>query len=1128
MYLKFIDSSIKFDWKYGGVNRFFYIALLVLALVSTAGAATVTVVSPTSLPGIIRDVGADTYTKDAADELADYLSRVSGRTISVVTNPDDLSGSGAVIHVGEDSFTDTYAPEIASLYADGFIMKYINFLGFQHHIILAGKMDRASQYAVEQFLKDYAGVRWLFPDPVYGEHVPSMPTVTIDDSLNETHEPDYTSRHNFGMYYLYPDKGYVRGRPVGSQHGNHALQFIFNNGSYSGEIFDLHPDWFPWFNGQRNWWEYGNGWQICFANPNTVDHAVQHCLDYFAANPGSDTVSVGQNDGSGFCTDSLCTDFMTANGFTQSELYWWWVNQVAAEVKLTYPNKWVESLAYSWSSSPPGFALESNVAITKTIVLDEISQAESWTGPPANCQSVNLYTYAYGRSFLGFRHYPTAMRDFLRWGRDTLGAVAHVTECGGDWSFDGPKYYYSQIFQWDADADPNAIMTEFCDASYGSGSVEMKNFWDRLEAVWESRGPVPYGSTNMRWLFYQWVGWASQCYIQPNDEFREYDSNDVTYLDISVANAVTMTAGDSNEVRYRVARMEEAWKYYRTYLFSKLNYLDILPGTAVTSEGTRQSVMDLAQEIADLRADRNYYMGAMMSYSTVNPRLTGDFRLGGFTAYTTFSNELGLIDEACTSISDYIESTSGTAAAIQYWEAIGIADSLYEYAQTQVYMLNTPVLTDLLVNGDFEAGSLASWDVLSGATVGITSSGSHEGTYNARLIAGQCYGGSTISQTVSVSPQERYRLSVWGKYTAAPDAGRPPIEAAIAGLGTSGESTRATFRSFDPNDGWTLLQSTVTVPPGADSATITVKSQQNIEVRIDDVKFERIKDAPPITHGALVDEFDTIYLDTSKWYPAIDSGGSVPPRIEDGWLIDDSVAMYGINSQAKFDELLDYTGTDRYRLRMRLLNVGAVFGIKSGTGRLRTGDSGFLFYHYFDFYDSGNAFFNFFSYQGNSQLVQTGGYLPITPPVTEVWYTLYFDPNNLTVYASDSGYAEEPADLVGTFAHGITDITANGSVYLKMSAGSYKIDEISLHRPPNVCGDIGTEYLDSDLDPNCYMNFDDVALFMSSWLDDGCSWPSWCGGADIDESNEVDFTDFARLLADWPKCTDPNNINCTP
>ena len=69
--------------------------------------------------------------------------------------------------------------------------------------------------------------------------------------------------------------------------------------------------------------------------------------------------------------------------------------------------------------------------------------------------------------------------------------------------------------------------------------------------------------------------------------------------------------------------------------------------------------------------------------------------------FTIFSNEQTLLYEACTSVSDYIKSTTGIVSAIQYWEAIGSGDDLYEAAQTQIYLLRTPSLTNLLANGTF-------------------------------------------------------------------------------------------------------------------------------------------------------------------------------------------------------------------------------------------------------------------------------------------------------------------------------------------------------------------------------------------------------------------------------------------
>ena len=94
----------------------------------------------------------------------------------------------------------------------------------------------------------------------------------------------------------------------------------------------------------------------------------------------------------------------------------------------------------------------------------------------------------------------------------------------------------------------------------------------------------------------------------------------------------------------------------------------------------------------------------MLAYPIMNSRLTdstGWFRPGWNTMFTIFSNEQTLLYEACTSVSDYIKSTTGIVSAIQYWEAIGSGDDLYEAAQTQIYLLRTPSLTNLLANGTF-------------------------------------------------------------------------------------------------------------------------------------------------------------------------------------------------------------------------------------------------------------------------------------------------------------------------------------------------------------------------------------------------------------------------------------------
>ena len=150
---------------------------------------------------------------------------------------------------------------------------------------------------------DHCGVRWLFPDPVYGEIVPSKTTISIPEAISQRHEPDYVSRANCGMYMFGPGRKYLRLGARGGSFGSHEIQHMF-----STDEFAAHPEWFAFFKGKRQWWKYGNGWQICTTNPGTVERAVRYIDEFFARHPDAAVASVGQNDGAGGCECAPCTE----------------------------------------------------------------------------------------------------------------------------------------------------------------------------------------------------------------------------------------------------------------------------------------------------------------------------------------------------------------------------------------------------------------------------------------------------------------------------------------------------------------------------------------------------------------------------------------------------------------------------------------------------------------------------------------------------------------------------------------------------------------------------------------------------------------------------------------------------
>ena len=1038
-------------------TRFIVGIFLILLMGLTLQAKTVKVVSPSGpLPTVVTtDQKSD---KDSAADFCDYFSRVIGRQVAIAEVPAD---QGVIIHVGPDEFVKKHAPEIDKLFADGYIVKMVES-GGRDHIILAGKIPPSSQWAVEQFLQDYCGVRWLFPDPKYGEIVPSRQSVTVDSALSKTYEPDYISRANLQMYYFTPARYYLRLRVRGYKFGSHEIQFIF-----STEEFKEHPEWFAFFNGKRQWWKYGNGWQICTSNPETVDYAVKYVLKQFDSDEeytqNSPVACIGQNDGAGWCECPECQKLVNSFSppLTNSERWWYWVNQVAREVAKVYPDRRVESMAYASSSQPPRFKLEDNVAITKTFVLDnEIELAKEWM---EKCKSVNLYSYMYGDYFLGFRHSPQAAKDFLKWGHDKLGAIAHASECGGDWTFDGPKFHYIQQLQWDVNVDVDTVMDDFCNSWYGSKAAQpMRAFWDRLEQIFERRRPVPYGMKNRRLLFYQWCGWVASSYVQPNDELQEYRLDDIEFLDKSIARALKVAPADDEGVQFRLARMSDAWQYFRTSVVSFLKYFPMPAQSPVVSARDKNRALKIAREIADLRVQRMYYMSKMRMYPSINPRMHRKAYWSGPEEMTLFAKERTLIDEFCTSVSTYMEKTDGLAKTLKFWQQVPATDNLYESAQTQIYMLNSDKLSNIIVNGGFETGDIKGWDV-KGAGVRATKSQAHSGSFAATTA-----GSTTLSQRVMVSPMERYRLTVWGRYLKKPPATDVAMETIMdfysGGNRIWSEPSRHMMRSKNPADGWVRLRSTVTIPIGADSVVVKLRQRASAKILWDDVIFEKIKAGPKFVHGLLSDDFNGESIDRKKWTPATESPGNIAPKITAGCMTFGDGNMYPLTSLARFDDLLKFEGKDRYRLRIHAKPLAAnakpsvlTWGIKTGTKRVSTKDSGMYWTHYFKSPKTPKPRLVCHAFQ-NGKLsmtnVYTGMHLEekydlekLKNNANDVWYTFYFDPQNVTVYVSANGYDESAGSLIATYKHEIKDITANGPVYLKLASERYMLDDISLESP---------------------------------------------------------------------------------
>ncbi len=80
-----------------------------------------------------------------------------------------------------------------------------------------------------------------------------------------------------------------------------------------------------------------------------------------------------------------------------------------------------------------------------------------------------------------------------------------------------------------------------------------------------------------------------------------------------------------------------------------------------------------------------------------------------------------------------------------------------------------------------------------------------------------------------------------------------------------------------------------------------------------------------------------------------------------------------------------------------------------------------------------------------------------------------------------------------------------------------------------TCADVlaGDDGLLSDLDGDCYVDYEDLETIVYYWLEADCSTMGDCEGADFEPDDDVDFIDFSTFGLQWMYCNNPEDASCT-
>lgn len=260
-------------------------------------------------------------------------------------------------------------------------------------------------------------------------------------------------------------------------------------------------------------------WQPCYSNPRTAEIAVANIRVYLQTHPDVLSISLGVNDSRGYCECENCTKMnadaerpIWANDRGNcSPSYYTFVNRVAEALEKDYPELKIGLLAYSGTIMPPPFPVHRNVVPMMTFDLLAASQEDAafrlqqdiirrWH---EKVPFSGTWDYYWGRQYLMPRVNFLKQAERIRFLHDN-GGEAYFGEGEPDMS-DGPKLYLTSRLIADANADPEAILSEWYERFAGkSAAPVLRGLFDKCRDYWytsEMRRSPYYPSRNFVYAY---------------------------------------------------------------------------------------------------------------------------------------------------------------------------------------------------------------------------------------------------------------------------------------------------------------------------------------------------------------------------------------------------------------------------------------------------------------------------------------------------------------------------------------------------------------------------------------------------------------------------------------------------
>ncbi len=311
-----------------------------------------------------------------AKELAEFIEKVTSATLAVDTAESPDTQYIIIGTVADQALVERARIDPAQLRPDGFALK-VN----DNEVCLIGADPRGALYGIYHLLKNYAGVRFLFPgnDGIYYSRrenlaLPAQTTI-VNPSFPyrrirfgaELKGAEYMARNQLvgtRKSRSVDDRFTALGVAYTATAGNsHILTNLMGKTpAERAELFRQHPEYFPLINGKRQLIDTAHDPNPCVSNPALLDLMAENLYNTISGKYGAqEHITIGNNDTTKWCQCENCAKLddpeKTGTRGARSDRYWFLVTELAKRIWQKDPNIPLGGWAYQDFWYPPSRVL---------------------------------------------------------------------------------------------------------------------------------------------------------------------------------------------------------------------------------------------------------------------------------------------------------------------------------------------------------------------------------------------------------------------------------------------------------------------------------------------------------------------------------------------------------------------------------------------------------------------------------------------------------------------------------------------------------------------------------------------------------------------------------------------------